>query len=185
MKLSRGTSQILVIDIQERLTPAMAEGQASVDNAAKLLRCAARLDVPTTITEQYRRGIGPTLPVILEAAGPQSAVFEKMSFSALQDEAIAAHVKQCALHSGRPQVVVTGIESHVCVLQTALDLVEAGLQAFVVVDAVTSRALSSKEAALQRLTANGVELVTTEMVIFEWLERAGTDDFRALLPLIK
>ena len=185
MKLSRATSQILVIDFQERLTPVMAEGQGSVDNSAKLLRCAAKLDIPATVTEQYRRGFGPTLPIILEAAGPQASVFEKMSFSALQDEAIAAHVKQCALHAGRPQVVVAGIESHVCVLQTALDLVSAGLQPFIVVDAVTSRTISSKEVALQRLTANGVELVTTEMVIFEWLERAGTDEFRALLPLIK
>ena len=185
MKLTRETSQLLVIDIQERLTPAMTDGQSCVDNTAKLLRCADRLTIPVTITEQYRRGIGPTLPVILEAAGSQAALFEKMSFSALQDEAIASHVKTTAQHAGRPQVVVVGIESHVCVLQSALDLVTAGLQPFVVVDAVTSRARSSKEAALRRLAANGIELVTTEMAIFEWLERAGTDEFRALLPFIK
>jgi nicotinamidase-related amidase len=181
MKLARQTSQLLVIDIQERLAPAMASGAPAVDFAQKLLRCAAQLDVPVTITEQYRKGIGLTLPGVLEAAGPKATVFEKMTFSALADEAIAGHLRNLRRH----QVVVLGIESHVCVLQTALDLKAEGLEPFVVVDAIASRATESKEAALRRLHANGIELVTTEMVIFEWLERAGTDDFRALLPLLK
>jgi nicotinamidase-related amidase len=181
MKLSRSQSQLLVIDIQERLAPVMAAGAPAVELTQKLLRCAGLLGIPVTLTEQYRKGIGPTLAGVLEAAGAAAAVFEKMAFSAMGDAAITAHLRG----SGRDQVVIAGIESHVCVLQTALDLHEAGLKPVVVIDAVASRAVESKQAALHRLRAHGVELVTTEMVIFEWLERAGTDDFRAILPLLK
>ena len=181
MKMQRSLSQLLVIDIQERLAPAMTSGAAAVELTQKLLRCASRLGVPVTLTEQYRKGIGLTLPGVVEAAGPAAVVFEKMSFSALGEEPIATHLRA----SERKQVVLLGIEAHVCVLQTALDLKASGFEPIVVVDAIASRAAESKEAALKRLAANGVEIVTTEMVIFEWLERAGTDDFRALLPLLK
>ena len=177
MKLSRSESQLLVIDIQERLAPVMTSGAAAVEQAQKLLRCASRLGVPVTITE-WDTGAAQG---VLEAAGADAVIFEKMAFSALGEEAIATHLRA----SERKQVVVLGIEAHVCVLQTALDLKAAGFEPIVVVDAIASRVSDSKEAALQRLAANGIERVTTEMVIFEWLERAGTDDFRALLPLLK
>lgn len=181
MKLARTDSQVLVIDIQDRLAPAMAAGAPAVELTQKLLHCAARLGVPVTITEQYRKGIGLTLQGVVDAAGANASVFEKMTFSAVADPAINEHLRK----AGRRQVVVLGIEAHVCVLQSALDLKAAGFEPFVVVDAVASRVVDSKEAALRRLHANDIELVTTEMVIFEWLERAGTDDFRALLPLLK
>ena len=132
MKLSRSESQLLVIDIQERLAPVMTSGAAAVEQAQKLLRCASRLGVPVTITEQYRKGIGPTLAGVLEAAGADAVIFEKMAFSALGEEAIATHLRA----SERKQVVVLGIEAHVCVLQTALDLKAAGFEPIVVVDAI-------------------------------------------------
>ena len=93
MKMQRSLSQLLVIDIQERLAPAMTSGAAAVELTQKLLRCASRLGVPVTITEQYRKGIGLTLPGVVEAAGPAAVVFEKMSFSALGEEPIATHLR--------------------------------------------------------------------------------------------
>ena len=107
-----------------------------------------------------------------------------MAFSCMGDDALRRRIEHLAAE-GRDQVVVWGIEAHVCVLQTALEIVAAGLQCFVVADAIASRAPASKELALTRMQAAGVSIVTTEMAIFEWLAIAGTPDFKALMPLVK
>ena len=181
MILSPTTSQLLVIDVQEKLAPAMSDAAPVIENSARLVTAARHFALPVTISEQYPRGIGPTVETIREAAGNEARYFEKLAFSCLRDEAIAAHLKA----QQRRQIVVTGIEAHVCVLQSALDLKAAGHEVFVVVDAVASRQEASREIALRRMEQAGVHPVTTEMVIFEWLGRAGTPDFKALLPLIK
>ena len=181
MILSTATSQLLVIDVQEKLAPAMSDAAPVIENSARLVTAARHFALPVTISEQYPRGIGPTVATIREAAGNEARYFEKLAFSCLRDEAIAAHLEA----QERKQIVVTGIEAHVCVLQSALDLRSAGHEVFVVVDAVASRQEASRQTALRRMEQAGVHPVTTEMVIFEWLGRAGTPDFKALLPLIK
>ena len=128
MILSTATSQLLVIDVQEKLAPAMSDAAPVIENSARLVTAARHFALPVTISEQYPRGIGPTVATIREAAGNEARYFEKLTFSCMGDEAIAAHLKA----QQRRQIVVTGIEAHVCVLQSALDLKAAGHEVFVV-----------------------------------------------------
>jgi nicotinamidase-related amidase len=174
MLMNRDQSVLLVIDIQERLLPHIHEGQAVLDNAVWLVKVAQRLDVPVMVTEQYPKGIGATAAVLRGLTFP-GVVAEKLHFSC-----VAAGCLDPLSGSERPQVVVAGTESHVCVLQSVLDLRGRGREVFVVADAVGSRKPSDKELALARMRSHGVHIVSREMVAFEWLQRAGTDEFRAI-----
>lgn len=177
MLLQAKSSVLLVVDIQARLLPAMAEPDFVTANTAKLVAAAKRLAIPVLVSEQYPKGLGPTV----ESLAGAGTVLAKMSFSCAADPGIAAHLESL----GRRQVVLCGIESHVCVLQTALGLKAKGYEVAVVWDAVSSRKLADKELAADRLRRNDVELVGTEMAIFEWLGVAGTPAFKELSALIK
>ncbi|MDP2357109.1 MAG: isochorismatase family protein [Beijerinckiaceae bacterium] len=177
-------AQALVIDIQEKLLPAMSEAQEALGNSVRLVQAAARLSLPVTVSQQYPRGIGATVEDLRRHLPNDCVTLDKMAFSCMRDDALRQRIEQLAA-DGRDQVVVWGIETHVCVLQTALEVVAAGLRCFVVADATASRTPASKELALSRMQAGGVNVVTTEMAIFEWLAMAGTPDFKALLPLVK
>jgi nicotinamidase-related amidase len=174
-------SLLLVVDVQERLMPAIAERERVAAQAGVLVAAADRLGVPILLTEQYPKGLGPTVPAIAEALPADAVVLPKISFSAAADPAIATRIASL----GRPQVVIAGAEAHVCVLQTAIGFKERGLDVFVVGDAASSRVPASASAAHARLLHAGIPWITTEMALFEWLGRAGTDDFRALSALIK
>jgi len=171
---------LCVIDIQKRLTPAMAEPDAVISRSTILMKSAAQLGVPALISEQYPKGLGPTVDALTLIAPPDS-IFPKMHFSCVDDPDYRARLDGL----GRDQAVLCGIEAHVCVLQTALGMRAAGYQVAVVADAVSSRDSANKTAALERMAENGVVIATTEMVIFEWLNKAGTDAFRELSALIK
>jgi len=151
-----------------------------VRNLTILLKAAARLAVPVLASEQYPKGLGHTVPALADLL-PDGAVVEKVSFSCLGDDEPKSRI--AALK--RPQAVVCGIETHVCVLQTAIDLAGAGYQVFVPRDATGSRAPLSVETAATRLARAGVEVVTTEMVVFEWMARAATPEFREVSKLIR
>ncbi len=183
MKLKAEKSQLLVIDVQERLVPVMHAMDEMTRQCGALIDAACHLNIPMTISEQYRKGLGATLPVLREKA-QNAPVMEKMHFSCFDDPAMRAHLED-NVRSGHRQFVLTGIESHICVAQTALDLREAGHQTYVVADAVTSRKPRSVEIALDRLRGQGVEVITTEMALFEWLHQSGTDDFKKVSKLIK
>ena len=180
MLMKSDRSSLLVVDVQSRLTPAMNAPEGVVANIAVLLKAAERLGVPALVSEQYPKGLGHTVAE-LAALAPQGSVLEKVHFSCMGDAGLAGRLR----HIGRPQVVVAGIEAHVCVLQTALDLLDDGRQVFVVADATSSRTSGNHDAALRRMDAAGVGVVTTEMVVFEWLGRAGTTEFKELSALIK
>ena len=183
MLLDAEKSSLLLIDVQERLLPAMLAPEPVVRNGAVLLKAAEMLHVPVTVSEQYPRGLGPTVAE-LAAEAPQARKFEKLSFSCWRDRAMASHFID--LHEGgRPQVILAGIEAHVCVLQTAIDMGQAGFSVFAVADAMSSRRQSSVEVALERMKANGVQVITTEMAIFELLGQAGNPAFKALSALVK
>ena len=172
MLIAREKSVLLVVDIQERLLPHIHEGQAVLDNAVWLVKVAQRLGVPVMVSEQYPKGIGPTVAVLRGLTSPE-LVAEKLHFSCVASKCLER------LPGGeRPQVVVAGTESHVCVLQTVLDLLGQGRQVFVVAEAVGSRRPSDRELALARMRAHGAEIVSREMVAFEWLKQAGTEEFR-------
>jgi nicotinamidase-related amidase len=180
MLMSAAQSCLLVVDIQERLLPKMAAPAAVVENTALLLKAARRLDVPVLVSEQYPRGLGATVPDLTSLLHPDEKV-EKLHFSCIGDEAFATRFRGL----NRRQAVVAGIESHVCVLQTVEDLLAGGTEVFVVEDATSSRVEKSKAAAMARLREAGARVVTAEMVVFEWLAKAGTPAFKDLSALIK
>lgn len=174
-------TSLLLIDIQERLLPAMAAPEQVVARSSILLTAARELDLPITVSEQYPKGLGRTVP---ELAANDAEVFEKLTFSCWRDAAMKQHF--ISLHDGgRPLVIVAGIEAHVCVLQTCLDMAAAGFGVFAVADAMSSRKPESAALAFDRMRTAGVEVVNTEMTLFELLERAGTPQFKALSSLIK
>jgi len=183
MLLDAATSQLLIVDVQDRLLPAMHAGDVMVERCAVLLQAAHELGVPSTVSEQYRKGLGATVARLDNVKG-DAAVLEKMHFSCAADPGIAKRVGDLAA-TGRRQVVIAGIESHVCVLQSALGFKAAGLDVFVVADAVTSRRADSVAVALDRMRANGIDVVNTEMTAFEWLHIAGTPVFKTVSKLIK
>jgi hypothetical protein len=180
--LERARSQLVVVDLQEKLSPTIAAFDSVMGRVGFVVEAARTLGVPITITEQYPKGLGPTEPALLASCGNAAAIFAKTAFSCLKDEAIADHL---ASHPARKQLVLVGIEAHVCVLQTALDAVAAGYQVFVVGDAIASRSFADADAARQRMAVSGVTMVSAEMVFFEWLERAGTPEFKQLSGLLR
>lgn len=183
MLIDAKKSTFLLVDAQERLLPAMAEGAEVEKHCATLLKAAKALGVPVTVSEQYPKGLGRTVPGLAAEIG-NAPVFEKQSFSCWRDKAIKEHM--IAHHEAqRPLVILAGIEAHVCVLQTAVDLAAAGFGVFAVADAMSSRAPSSHALALDRMRQAGVAVVNTEMAVFELLGQAGTAEFKALSALVR
>lgn len=172
--ISRENSQLVLIDLQERLLPVMFESDRILANARRLAEAARQLQVPVVATEQYPAGLGAT---VAELAGCADRMVEKTRFSA----ADAFVVNEDA----PSQLVLCGIEAHVCVLQTALDLLGLGANVFIVADAVSSRSETSRQLAIERLRDNGASVVTAESVLFEWLESSEHPRFKAVQQLIK
>jgi nicotinamidase-related amidase len=184
MLMEAERSVLLIVDFQERLMPAIHAGDAAVARAGILIKAASALEIPVEVTEQYPRGLGPTIAPVRALLPATAFVHEKITFSAQRDPAFAEHFANLR-EVGRDQIIVVGAEAHVCVLQTALDLQGAGFNVFYVADAVGSRAPESRERAIARARQAGCFVVDSEMVVFEWMERAGNDTFRALSQLIK
>lgn len=180
MLIDRPRCQLLLIDMQERLLPAMAEREAATESCATLLTAARQVGVPIVISEQYPKGLGRTLPKLADLAQANETL-EKVEFSCFANPGLRTRLTG----TDRVQTVIAGIEAHVCVLQTALEMAADGRKVFVVADAVTSRRAESKAIALQRMAAAGVEVVTTEMVLFEWLRSADAPEFRTLSRMIR
>lgn len=184
MLMQQQRSQLVIIDVQERLAPHVEGAPAVVGNAVRLLRYAARLAVPATLTEHYPKGLGPTAAAVRAAAGNAAPVMEKITFSSWRQPEIRARIADLA-GQGRSQVVVAGMEAHVCVLQTSLDLLAAGLSVFLVADAVGSRQAQARDLATARLRQAGAHIVSQEMVAFEWLERGDAPGFKDVVALVK
>lgn len=172
MLMNRRDCSLLVVDIQARLLPHVDECEQVLAHALWLIEIARLAGVPVVITEQNPAKLGPTEPALMAAASESQRV-EKLHFSAATCGCLA-HTEV----EHRPQVVICGMEAHVCVLQTAMGLARQGRQVFVVADAVGSRSAADKQLALARMAGRGIEVVSREMVAFEWLEQAGTDLFR-------
>lgn len=179
-RIVRAKAVLAVIDIQERLLPAMHEKERVVQNAVRLVQAAGILKLPVIVTEQYRKGMGATIPEVA-AEVPDFRPIEKLSFSCCGADEFGATLEK----TGGTDVILCGIEAHVCVLQTALDLLDRGFRAFVVADAVSSRSPANLTVALERLRESGAGIVSTEMILFELLDRAGTGEFKQILPLVK
>lgn len=175
--LNRNSSQLLIVDFQARLMPAIEGGAAVVANARRLIQAADLFDVPVLFTEQNAGGLGPTVPEL--AAPGERRIAHKMTFDACRTAGFLDAL------ADRPNVIVAGCETHVCVLQSVLGLIAAGRQVYLVRDTVGSRRAESKETAIARMARHGAEIVTTEMVVFEWLATAEDPRLRAALALVK
>ena len=180
MLIKADQSCLIVIDVQERLVPAMQAPARVIRNSQTLMTAATRLEIPMLLTEQYPKGLGRIVPELQDLA-KGGKVLEKMHFSCMNNPTFAAEFK--ALE--RRQAVIVGMEAHICVMQTGVNLMEQGYEIFIVTDATSLRTLESEKACLDRLSASGAGIVTTEMVVFEWLGRAGTPEFKDLLKRIK
>ncbi len=175
MLLQKHKSCLLLIDVQEKLVPHIMHPDQLISTCHWLMRLAIELDVPTLVSEQYSHGLGTTVSPLKELIS-QDVKIDKVHFSCYKDASFLTAWR--AIH--RKQAVLAGIETHVCVLQTAFDLKTEGFDVFVVIDAVQSRNCQDHDCALQRMRRAGIHLVTAEMVFFEWVEQAGTPVFKAL-----
>lgn len=180
IRSQRDRAQLLVVDVQPRLLPSIHDRQSVAAQVVRMCRAARELELPVTITEQYPEGLGHTAPDV--AAAAEGAVkLEKSTFSVWADDACRERLGSL----GRPQVLIVGIETHVCVQQTALDLLDAQMSPIVLADAVGSRRRLDYTIALRGMRRAGVTITTVESAIFEMLERSGTELFKRLLPIVK
>lgn len=206
MLLDADDSQLVLVDYQSRLMPSIFEGGLVVANAIKLARMAALMEVPVWGTAENPGKLGPNVPEI-EAAITDAGgrMLDKMFFSAVADgltdllrppvrqQPVRGNARSLPKHlqkpaepePGRGTIVIAGCEAHVCLMQTALDLLEEDFEVWVVTDACSSRTERNRDAAFDRLAGNGAELVTTEMVAFEWLRTAEHEAFKDVLGLVK
>jgi len=179
--LDRYQTCLLVIDVQEKLLPHIHDKEALVDNIRRLVQAAAILELPVIVSEQYPRGLGPTVAPVAEVLGEEVKTYEKTTFSCIADKGLV----RATADTGRDTLLICGIESHVCVSQTALDALAKGFKVQVAADAVSSRSRENKRLALERLARAGVVITSTEAALFELLERAGTKEFKKVQALIK
>jgi nicotinamidase-related amidase len=179
-RLTRARAGLVVVDIQERLLPAIFEKERVVQNAVRLIQGATILQVPIFVTEQYRKGLGPTVPEVV-AVVPGFAPLEKLAFSACGADGFIPALKSKQVSDA----VLCGIEAHVCVTQTCLGLLEKGFRVFVVADAISSRTPENYHLGVERMRAAGAVIASTEMVLFELLGQAGTAEFKQVLALVK
>lgn len=178
--LDRDRSVVVVIDIQERLFPHVHEHERMLARVDLMLSAAALMKIPVVLTEQYPRGLGATIEEIRRSI-PGIQPLTKMDFSCVPAPGFAEKLSSL----NRDQVLLTGIETHVCVAQTALDLAATGRNVAVIADATSSRRPLDAQVALQRMDRSGLTVTTAEAVVFEWLRTAGTEEFKALQPKLK
>lgn len=177
--VNRETSALLVIDLQERLMPVIFENENVFASVNKLLRGAEVLGVETIVTEQYPKGLGHTCKEV--HMGENQNVIEKICFSCMQSDTVKDQLKL----TNRKSLIVCGVEAHICVLKTVLEAIEAGYDVHVIADAVSSRTPENKFLALERMRQSGAFITSTESILFQLLNEAGTDEFKAISKLIK
>lgn len=180
MRITKENTVGIVIDIQERLIAAMNDKETLLKNCATLAQGLKELNVPMLVSQQYTKGLGETVPEI-KAAFDEFSYFEKKDFSCFQVAEIAQKLKEL----GAKNIIISGIESHVCVLQTAVDLKDAGLNPIVVIDCVSSRTAANVELAKERLRFEGIMTTSYESILFELTASAGDPSFRAISKLVK
>lgn len=180
-RLDPGQALLLVVDVQDRLVPHLAGRDAFLARLALLVKAAPLLGIPILATEQYPKGLGPTVPAIRSLLPADPPPMEKISFSCVG----SADLRRALVALGRRQVLVAGIEAHVCIQQTVRDLIERGYAVFLAGDAVASRREEDRRLALERMLSWGAEVSTVESLVFEALGAAGTATFKGISALVK
>jgi nicotinamidase-related amidase len=177
--LKRDETAFLMIDLQERLMPAISEKEEVFSNVNKLISGSTILRVPLIVTEQYPKGLGRTCREI--HIPDVQAVIEKVCFSCMLSDQVQTKLKDLKIRA----VVLAGVEAHVCVLKTALDALNSGFEVHIAADAVSSRKRFDRESALERMRQSGAFIATTEMILFQLLDQAGNEEFKQISRLIK
>jgi nicotinamidase-related amidase len=180
-RLDSGRTALVVVDLQEKLLPAIAERARVLKNSLLLLHLANVLGLPVLLTTQYQKGLGPTVPEVLGAA-PGVTPLDKLTFGCFGDQPFLGRL---ASFAGRDQLLVAGIEAHICVAQTVLGALEKGYRVHVASDAVGSRAESNREVGLSRMERAGAVLSSAEMATYELLARSDGVAFKKMLPFLK
>lgn len=175
MLIDAKNSLMLVIDMQEKLMPLVINDQEIADHCLWLLRISQDLGIPCLTTEQYPKALGSTVSP-LKSVIASFPIIAKMTFSAMMTPEFEAAL----INTHRRHIIMIGIETHVCMLQTAIALQEKGFQVYVVLDCTSARHESDKQAALERMRQHGISLVTREMVVYEWLRQGGTPEFKRI-----
>lgn len=178
--LDKDNSILIIIDVQEKLVSAL-DKNIVVDRTAVLTKAANILGIPTIITEQYPKGLGSTVDAVKQNLAKDSTVFEKTAFSALREEGF----KEILKSYGKKQIVVCGIETHVCVHQSVADLLIEGFDVYVVKDACASRKKYEFKQGIERMQENGAKITCLEIVLFEWVKNAKDSNFKEIQALIK
>lgn len=178
--LSAENSLVLIIDIQERLVASL-DKDIVVSKAVKVASAAKALNIPILVTEQYPKGLGNTVPLLKEVLPQNTEFFEKTAFNALMEEGFAEKIAGY----GKKQIVIFGIETHICVHQTAAALLEAGYEVFVIKDACASRNKYEFKQGIDIMQQNGAKISCVEIALFEWLKTAKNPKFKEIQALIK
>jgi len=173
---------LLVIDMQQKLLPAVLNPEVLVRNAQLLIRVAAVMEIPALVTTQYARGLGATVPTILDLL-PRAEAIDKLDFGCFGDQDFCTALRQ--LPGQRTTLLLCGVESHICVMQTALGALDNGYMVHVASDAVSSRTRANWRLGLRRMESAGCVISSTEMMMYELLRRSGTAHFKEILPFIK
>ena len=178
--LTRDDTAFVAIDFQERLVPAMSGKEKLTEKTERLAKGMQALGIPTVVTQQYTKGLGSTIPSIAEALGEFEPI-DKFTFGCMENEEFAARIKEL----GRKNIVICGIEAHICVQQTALQLIEAGYNVYLVVDCISSRSEEDKLWAVTRMGEAGAVITTYEAVLYEILRNSKADGFKAVSAIVK
>lgn len=180
MRADLNNTIALIIDEQVKLMPVIHDSASVINNTRILIQGLKILEVPFLITQQYTKGMGMTVQAVFDAAGTEDYL-DKRTFSCWDSEEIRGAVKA----SGKKQVLLAGVETHICLLQTAIDLIEDGYDVFVVENCVSSRKASDKETALKRMIQNGVQITGYESILFELMRTSTHPRFKEISKLIK
>jgi len=179
--LDRNDTLLVVIDVQERMMPAISGGDEVTAQISRLAAGCRQLEVPILVTEQYTRGLGPTVEPVQQALGEWYNPLEKIAFSACKEVSFMNRLET----AGRQEIILCGVETHICVYQTAMDLRELGYSVHMVVDAVGSRSPHNTKLALKKVSRHGIEHTSVEMFLFELMERADIREFKAVQSIVK
>lgn len=180
MRIVQEETAAVVIDIQEKLLPHIHEKESILQNCIKLIEGLTILSIPIIITQQYTKGLGATVPSIVKKF-PEFRFIEKISFSCYEEPVF----KEQLSNLGKPCIILFGIESHVCVLQTCLDMLDAGLIPVIVEDCVSSRKPNDKRIAIERMRKEGAVITTMESLLFELTRCAGSEKFKGISKIVK
>jgi nicotinamidase-related amidase len=180
MRILKEDTAGLIIDIQERLFPFIHENDTLTKNTTRLIEGLKVLDIPLVVTQQYTRGLGETIVPVSEALG-EFEYLEKVAFSCCDDQGFSRKLEELR----RTNIIITGIEAHVCVFQTTIDLLEKGFLPVVVEDCISSRNFNDRAVAIERMRREGAVITTYESILFELLRFSGTDQFKAISRIVK